>query len=110
MGLGCEYATHRMLEPTEECGIKNSLGDVTLVIITSPSGSVPSSLSSHPLMMSTQYPSPGLVYVLELSGQPSPNADPIIPPACIAMADKSNKFLTAFHCLQQDERVKTQND
>ena len=44
--------------------------------------------------------------VLELSGQPSPNADPIIPPACIAMTDKSNKFLTAFHCLQQDERVR----
>ena len=48
--------------------------------------------------------------VLELSGQPSPNADPIIPPACIAMTDKSNKFLTAFHCLQQDERVNIQSD
>ena len=43
--------------------------------------------------------------VLEPSGQLSPNADPIIPPACIAMTDKSNKFLTALHCLQQDERV-----
>jgi hypothetical protein len=48
--------------------------------------------------------------VLELSGQPSPNADPIIPPACTAMTDKSNKFLTAFHCLQQDERVPTNHE
>ena len=48
--------------------------------------------------------------VLEPSGQPSPNADPITLPACTAMADKSNKFLTAFHCLQQDERVNIQID
>lgn len=43
--------------------------------------------------------------VLELSGQPSPNADPDALPACTAMTVKSNKFLTAFQWMWQDDRV-----